>query len=89
MDEDIFLKGVYDYEWMHNLITDNTHDGVITNCDFSLPLMLSPPCIKFVSDAAKMMADINPYDIYGPPCISPSSNNISVSNIFHHFDPLL
>lgn len=78
MDDDICLRGLYDYELMHNLISNDIYDGVIANCNFSFPIVLSPPCWKYLNNAAEMVADINLYDIYGPPCKSSSKNNISV-----------
>lgn len=77
MDNEINLKGSYNYLWMHNLIPDEIHDAIMSNCDFSKPSSL---CYTYLDIADTFAQDINRYDVFGPSCKS-SPSNISVSII--------
>ncbi|KAL7156770.1 hypothetical protein ABFS83_02G031300 [Erythranthe nasuta] len=79
-DED-WWSGQYDYLWTHALISDETHNGIVKNCNFSSP-DISEACDNYAGEADDAVADIYFYDIYAPFCSS-SSNSPSIST----FDP--
>ncbi|XP_074346165.1 serine carboxypeptidase 1-like [Apium graveolens] len=64
--------GSYDFMWSHALLSDEIHEGITVNCNFSAIQNLTPACIDFLQqvDAGNIFG----YDIYAPLCGSPSSS---------------
>eukprot|EP01018_Ginkgo_biloba_P005867 Gb_20814 [translate_table: standard] len=63
-------KGFYDHLWTHALISDQTYEGITTNCNFAENASYSNECDKFQSMIDNEAGDINPYNIYAPLCSS-------------------
>ncbi|KAI3448095.1 hypothetical protein Pfo_004760 [Paulownia fortunei] len=82
IDDEDQSKGVYDYYWTHALISDEIHEGIVENCNFSLGATLSEACQDYTAQAHEAKGNVFPYDIYAPLC-STSSNAPSISG----FDP--
>ncbi|ONK61347.1 uncharacterized protein A4U43_C08F28920 [Asparagus officinalis] len=78
MDEDDSLKGVYDFHGDHTLISNDVRNKILFNCNFTTPIVLSPDCLDYLNQASEMVAGLNLYDIYGPPCKPSSRTNISI-----------
>ncbi|KAJ7172762.1 hypothetical protein O6H91_Y542900 [Diphasiastrum complanatum] len=62
----------------HSLISDETYNGLIENCDFANDLPVdsdsdNSTCNQALNQANTDMQDINLYNIYAPSCNSPSS----------------
>lgn len=66
-------KGKYDYYWTHALISDDIHQGIVQNCNFSLGATLSQVCLNYTVQAREAKGNVYGYDIYAPLC-STSSN---------------
>ncbi|KAL6514587.1 hypothetical protein OROGR_020166 [Orobanche gracilis] len=64
------IKGVYEHFWTSALISDEIHEGIVKNCDFSSP---SRTCINYADQADIAKGRIFIYDIYAPLCNSPES----------------
>ncbi|KAL3538893.1 hypothetical protein ACH5RR_002259 [Cinchona calisaya] len=69
--------GMYDFFWSHSLISDEIHDNIVSNCNFSSESTVSDACNGYVAEADNMRGDIFIYDIYAPWCSSPSTPPIS------------
>jgi serine carboxypeptidase-like clade 2 len=67
-------RGAVDYWYTHALISNETYQGIINNCDFGKigPLKGDPQdqCDMFVDSAFSEMGNINIYDIYVDVCLS-------------------
>ncbi|KAH9321478.1 hypothetical protein KI387_016117 [Taxus chinensis] len=70
-------RGYVDYMWSHALISDETYEGVLKNCDF-VSLNASgntPKCNIFYDQAYAESGNIDPYNIYAPLCTEDHSNS--------------
>ncbi|CAI9769923.1 unnamed protein product [Fraxinus pennsylvanica] len=74
--------GTYDHFWTSALISDEIHEGIISNCNFSSEAKVSEVCQDYTYQADEATGNIFIYDIYAPLCSS-SSNAPSISG----FDP--
>ncbi|KAK1358819.1 Carboxypeptidase [Heracleum sosnowskyi] len=81
IDEETLFAGTMDYYWSHALISDEVHEGIILNCNFSANANISKACETYLNQAIRI-GYIFPYDIYAPLCGS-SSGSPSTSG----FDP--
>ncbi|KAG9450976.1 hypothetical protein H6P81_010941 [Aristolochia fimbriata] len=77
-------KGMYDFFWTHALISDETHDGIATNCNFSNE-STSTACEEYVLQALKSTRNIYMYNIYAPICNSTTATD--QMNAEFVFDP--
>lgn len=75
-DED-WAKGRYEYYWTHALVSDQTYQGIVQNCNYSSPDP-TDACLNYEGEAEDDVFDIYPYDIYAPLCSSPPSTSPSV-----------
>ncbi|KAL1811964.1 hypothetical protein ACET3Z_022029 [Daucus carota] len=73
-------SGSFDYYWSHALLSDEIHEGITINCNFSAIPNVTEACITYVQQVD--LGDIFYYDIYAPLCDS-SSGSPSTSG----FDP--
>ncbi|CAI9765556.1 unnamed protein product [Fraxinus pennsylvanica] len=73
--------GTFDHFWTSALISDEIHEGIISNCNFSSPAT-SEVCSNYTEQAWEAIGNIYGYDIYAPLCSS-SSTAPGVSS----FDP--
>lgn len=78
IDDEDQRKGKYDYYWTHALISDEIHQGIVQNCNFSL----SQVCLNYTAQARVAKGNIYGYDIYAP-LRSTSSNTPPTSG----YDP--
>ncbi|KAL3515254.1 hypothetical protein ACH5RR_022156 [Cinchona calisaya] len=72
-------SGTYDYYWTHALISDEIHQGIVSNCNFSSGASDSDNCQKYTNQADAVLGNIDDYNIYAPLCSSAS--------IYNEFDP--
>ena len=72
-------SGSYDYYWSHALLSDEIHEGITINCNFSAIPNVTEACITYLQEVD--LGDIFPYDIYAPWCDT-SSGSPSVC-LFH------
>ncbi|XP_022897735.1 serine carboxypeptidase II-3-like [Olea europaea var. sylvestris] len=73
--------GTFDHFWTSALISDEVHEGIKSNCNFS-SANNSEVCYDYREQAYETIGNIYTYDIYAPLC-STSSSAPGVSN----FDP--
>lgn len=79
IDDEDENTGYYDYLWTHALISDEIHQGIIENCNFSSTANVTDICIKYLEQAYDKVGDVFPYNIYAPWCSA--SSNSSVVNL--------
>ncbi|KAJ7128846.1 hypothetical protein O6H91_Y558700 [Diphasiastrum complanatum] len=70
----------------HSLISDETYNGLIKNCDFEKDSSgdydsENATCKQFVNETDTSIFYIDETDIYAPSCNSPSSESFTVSRI--------
>ncbi|CAI9765557.1 unnamed protein product [Fraxinus pennsylvanica] len=75
--------GTYDHFWTSALISDEIHEGIISNCNFSSEVTISDVCEKYTDQADEAIGNIFIYDIYAPLCSSSSNAPLHQSG----FDP--
>ncbi|KAK1358841.1 Carboxypeptidase [Heracleum sosnowskyi] len=80
VDLETQATGSFDYYWSHALLSDEIHEGITLNCNFSANANVSEACITYLQQVD--LGKIFPYDIYAPWCDS-SSGSPSTSG----FDP--
>ncbi|XP_052194311.1 serine carboxypeptidase 1-like isoform X1 [Diospyros lotus] len=83
VDYETTYTGIFDFFWSHALISDEIHEGIVSNCNFSGSVNVSDACNNYISEALDAKANVFFYDIYAPLCSSPPSNSPSLSA----FDP--
>ncbi|XP_057493017.1 serine carboxypeptidase 1-like [Actinidia eriantha] len=83
VDFETEFTGMYDFFWTHALISDEIHDGIVTNCNFSSPATVTDACNQYRIQATVARGKIFIYDIYAPLCNTTASNSSPVSG----FDP--
>ncbi|KAH6767119.1 serine carboxypeptidase-like 40 [Perilla frutescens var. hirtella] len=82
IDDEDEGKGYFDYIWTHALISDEIHEGIVENCNFSAAANVSETCDNYTSQAEDALRDIFPYNIYAPWCSTPSN-----SSAINGYDP--
>ncbi|KAJ4724615.1 Carboxypeptidase [Melia azedarach] len=87
IDDATNTLGLVDYLWTHALNSDETHEGVITHCDFVNEDNSTKQCDNFIVKALEEMGEIDFYHIYAPLCINPTLKNSSTVGSVHEFDP--
>ncbi|MFS7920574.1 putative carboxypeptidase D [Helianthus anomalus] len=83
VDEETEMTGMFDYLWTHAIISDEIHEGIISNCNFSEGATITDACIDYQNQAYITMSNIFSYDIYTPLCSPLSNSTPSISG----FDP--
>ncbi|CAI9304092.1 unnamed protein product [Lactuca saligna] len=83
VDSETENTGMYDYFWSHAIISDEIHEGIISNCNFSEAGTITEACEDYLSQAKAARSNIYFYDIYAPLCSSSSNSTPSISE----FDP--
>ncbi|PIN20449.1 Carboxypeptidase D [Handroanthus impetiginosus] len=76
------MRGLYDYFWTHALMSDEHHDEILKNCNFSSMASTSQKCEESMNAADGDRGNVFFYDIYAPLCGS-NSTAPSISS----FDP--
>ncbi|MFS7920593.1 putative carboxypeptidase D [Helianthus anomalus] len=77
------MTGMFDYLWTHAIISDEIHEGIISNCNFSEGATITDACNDYQNQAYVTMSNIFSYDIYTPICSPFSNSTPSISG----FDP--
>ncbi|KAK4401623.1 Serine carboxypeptidase II-3 [Sesamum angolense] len=72
--------GTYDHFWTSALISDETHQGIIENCNFSSDASVSGICNEYQDKADSEAGNIFIYDIYAPLCGSSSTSPSPILN---------
>lgn len=85
IDDNMCLKGMYEYFWTHALNSDETHAGIMKNCDF-VTGKSSIACDQYTSESAQEHGDLDIYNIYAPFC-KPTGPKSSSSGSVNDFDP--
>ncbi|KAK6159367.1 hypothetical protein DH2020_006681 [Rehmannia glutinosa] len=67
------MRGMYDYFWTHALISDEHHNEILKNCNFSSMASVSEKCQESMDEADDDIGNVFPYDIYAPLCGSNST----------------
>ncbi|KAL1811955.1 hypothetical protein ACET3Z_022020 [Daucus carota] len=71
-DEETQYAGSVDYFWSHAMVSDEIHEGIILNCNFSAYANISDACESYLDQVN--IGDIFGYDIYAPLCGSTSGS---------------
>lgn len=77
IDDNLCIKGMYDYFWTHALNSDETQEGIVKYCDF-VTGNFSSECEKYQNRGYDELANLNIYNIYAPPC-NPSASKSGVT----------
>ncbi|KAF8022939.1 hypothetical protein BT93_F0452 [Corymbia citriodora subsp. variegata] len=85
IDENMFLKGMYEFFWTHALNSDETHAGIMKNCDF-VTGKSSIACDEYQDRGDQEPGDLDIYNIYAPLC-NPAGPKSSSSGSVNDFDP--
>ncbi|KAK9077275.1 hypothetical protein SSX86_005612 [Deinandra increscens subsp. villosa] len=83
VDDETANTGMYDYFWSHAIISDEIHEGIISNCNFTEAGNITTACDDYQGQARAARSNIYFYDIYAPLCSSSSNSTPSISD----FDP--
>ncbi|KAF5814413.1 putative carboxypeptidase D [Helianthus annuus] len=83
VDDETANTGIFDYFWSHAIISDEIHDGIISNCNFSEGATLTDACEDYQIKARVAKSNIFFFDIYTPLCSPFSNSTPSISG----FDP--
>lgn len=83
IDDATSEEGIYDYFWTHALNSDETHDAVVKNCDFSSQ-NVSVECHNATSKALSEKGEVDFYNIYAPLCHDDSLKNTSTPPSVSH-----
>ncbi|KAJ0630389.1 putative carboxypeptidase D [Helianthus annuus] len=83
IDDETANTGMFDYFWTHAIISDEIHEGIISNCNFSMGAATTKACLDYQMQAYSAKSNIYFYDIYTPLCSPFSSSTPSISG----FDP--
>ncbi|KAL0365432.1 UNVERIFIED_CONTAM: Serine carboxypeptidase II-3 [Sesamum angustifolium] len=62
------MSGLYDYFWTHALMSDEHHDAILNNCNFSSSASVSEKCQETMDAADADRGNVFFYDIYAPLC---------------------
>lgn len=69
---------MYDFLWSHALNSDETHEGIVLNCNFTSDATISDTCDAYLNQEYNARGNIFIYDIYAPLCSSSPSNSLPV-----------
>ncbi|CAK8673770.1 uncharacterized protein LOC143469644 [Clavelina lepadiformis] len=82
--------GTADYLFDHDLISNETHEGIRRYCNYTFPDVKSKEiniekCNQYEDSSTKDMGNINPYDIYADVCLA-DSNKLKTDGeaLLHH-----
>lgn len=67
------MRGMYDYFWSHALVSDERHDNILKNCNFSSIASVTKECNAALDRADTDVGEVFIYDIYAPWCSSNST----------------
>ncbi|XP_052194323.1 serine carboxypeptidase II-3-like [Diospyros lotus] len=82
IDFETTYTGIFDFFWSHALISDEIHERIVSNSNFSSQGSVSDTCNDYVSEAFEAKANVFFFDIYIPLC-SPLASNSPLLSSFH------
>ncbi|MCD7446108.1 hypothetical protein HAX54_037315 [Datura stramonium] len=82
LDHETKNSGSYDFYWTHALMSDEVHEGIVLNCNFSAETT-SDACKEYISQAVLSQGNIYDYDIYAPLCNLNANTSLPICG----FDP--
>ena len=65
VDFETAYTGIFDFFWSHALISDEIHEGIVLNCNFSSEGSASDTCRDYISEAFEAKGNVF-LDIYTP-----------------------
>ncbi|KAL4588744.1 hypothetical protein LXL04_001639 [Taraxacum kok-saghyz] len=77
IDDETQNKGTHDFFWSRSIVSDEVHEGIVKNCDFSWNATLSEVCKNYIKQEDGFVGNIYPYDIYAPLCLNGTSSEKS------------
>ncbi|WMV12939.1 hypothetical protein MTR67_006324 [Solanum verrucosum] len=83
LDDETWNSGSYDFYWTHALISDEVHEGIVKNCNFSTETSTSEACDQYTSEADSCQANIYDYNTYSQLCNSSAYTSLPIDG----FDP--
>ncbi|KAH0783592.1 hypothetical protein KY290_003190 [Solanum tuberosum] len=83
LDDETWNSGSYDFYWTHALISDEVHEGIVKNCNFSTEMSTSEACDQYTSEADSCQANIYSYNTYSQLCNSSAYTSLPIDG----FDP--
>ncbi|XP_019230874.1 PREDICTED: serine carboxypeptidase II-3-like, partial [Nicotiana attenuata] len=75
IDDETTSTGSYDFYWTHALISDEVHEGIVLNCNFSAETT-SEACNEYINQAVSCRGNIDNYDIYAPLCYPQANTSL-------------
>lgn len=63
------------------MVSDEIHDGIVTNCDFSWNTKLSDICKAYMKQENDVIGNIYAYEIYAPLCLNGTSTEVTLCYI--------
>ncbi|KAI3789343.1 hypothetical protein L2E82_02136 [Cichorium intybus] len=73
IDDETQRKGEHDFYWSRSMVSDEIHDGIVKNCNFSWNSTLSKVCKAYINHEYRILGNIYAYDIYAPLCLNGTS----------------
>ncbi|XP_076887210.1 serine carboxypeptidase 1-like [Bidens hawaiensis] len=73
IDYETQQKGKHDFLWFRSMVSDEIHDGIVKNCDFSWNSVLSDICKAYIHEEDYLVWNVFPFEIYAPLCLNGTS----------------
>ncbi|KAI3774745.1 hypothetical protein L1987_49307 [Smallanthus sonchifolius] len=73
IDDETQGTGRHDFLWSRSMVSDEIHDGIVTNCDYSWNSVLSDICKAYVNEENYIIGNVFAYEIYAPLCLNGTS----------------
>lgn len=67
------MSGMYDFFWSHALLSDEHHNAILENCNFSSQASVTEKCQESMDEGDADRGTVYFYDIYAPLCGSNST----------------
>ncbi|XP_016463746.1 serine carboxypeptidase 1-like [Nicotiana tabacum] len=83
IDDETATSGSYDFYWTHALISDEIHEGIVSNCNFSAETSTTEACTEYTGQADSSQGNIYTYNIYSQLCNSSAYFSLPIDG----FDP--
>ncbi|CAI9103885.1 OLC1v1002467C1 [Oldenlandia corymbosa var. corymbosa] len=79
IDKEADYKGFIEYDWSHNLVSEEIYMGIKSSCNFNFSdsnnTGWSDKCQQYLDMRRNILKNINVYDIYSPLCNSTRGSN--------------
>ncbi|MFS7920569.1 putative carboxypeptidase D [Helianthus anomalus] len=87
LDSETDNVGTYEFFWTHAIISDEIHEGIVSNCNFSEGGIITDACNDYQNRALAAMSNIFPFHIYYPLCPLISNSTFLAAEPISGFDP--